>query len=107
MKTFAHIVVLLDLLLAGFLAPEALAAQDGASTPVQAQSQQGDQTGLPKETQAMLDRLRQKMEREAEIAELFSRAHGLFQEGEALSKKGDRKAAEAKFDLARQTILSV
>jgi len=107
MKTFAHIVVLLDLLLAGFLAPEALAAQDGASTPVQAQSQQGDQTGLPKETQVMLDRLRQKMEREAEMAELFSRAHGLFQEGELLSKKGDRKGAEAKFDLARQTILSV
>src|SRR5262249_31603322 len=61
---------------------------------------------LPKETQAMLDRLRQKMEREAEMAELFSRAHRLYEEGAALGKKGDRKGAEVKFDLARQTILS-
>jgi len=70
-------------------------------------SQQEGQTGLPKETQAMLDKLRKKMEREAEMAELLSRAHSLFQEGAVLSKRGDRKAAEVKFDLARQTILSV
>ncbi len=107
MRIFAHIVVLLDLLLAGLLAPQALAAQDGASKTIQSQSQQDGQTGLPKETQAMLDRLRQKVEREAEVAELLSRAHGLYQEGEVLSKKGDRKAAEVKFDLARQAILSV
>src|SRR5262245_61057690 len=107
MRTFAHMVVLIDLLLAGLIAPEALAAQDSASTPVQAQSQQGGQTGLPKETQAMLDRLRRKVEREAEIAEILSRAHDLYQEGEALGKKGDRKAAEVKFGLARQTVLSV
>jgi hypothetical protein len=107
MRIFAHIVVLIDLLLTGLLTPEALAAQDSASTPVQTQLQQEERTGLPKEAQAMLDRLRQKMEREAEMAELFSRAHGLYQEGEALSKKGDRKGAEVKFDLARQTILSV
>src|SRR5262249_48745434 len=56
---------------------------------------------------AMLDRLRQKMEREAEMAELFSRAHSFYQEGEALYKRGTREAAEAKFSLARQTILSV
>ena len=62
---------------------------------------------MPKETQAMLDRLRQKVEREAETAELLSKAHGLYQEGEALYKSGAREAAEAKFSLARQTILSV
>jgi hypothetical protein len=107
MRTFAHIVVLLDLLLTGLLAPEALTRQDGVSTPVQAQSQQEGQTGLPKETQAMLDRLRQKVEGKAETAELLSRAHGLYQEGEASYKSGDREAAEAKFSLARQTILSV
>src|SRR6266511_3115382 len=107
MRICAHIVVLLDLVLAGLIAPEARAAQSGASASAQAASQQEGQTGLPKETQAMLDRLRQKMEREAEIAEHLGRAHSLHQEGEALSKKGDRKAAEAKFDLARQTILSV
>lgn len=107
MRTFARIVVLLDLLLASLLAPEALAAQDGASTPVQAPSQQGSQTGLPKETQAMLDRLRQKVEHKAETAELLSRAYSLYQEGEALYKSGDHGAAEAKFSLARQTILSV
>ena len=55
----------------------------------------------------MLDRLRQRLEREAEIAELLGRAHSLHQEGVALSKRGDRKGAEVKFDLARQTILSV
>ncbi len=107
MRLFAHIVVLLDLLLAGLLAPEALTRQDSASTPVQAQSEQGGQTGLPKETQAMLDRLRRKVEREAETAELLSKAHGLYQEGEALYKSGAHEAAEAKFSLARQTILSV
>ncbi len=107
MRLFAHIVVLLDLVLAGLIAPEARAAQSGASASAQAALQQEGQTGLPKETQAMLDKLRKKMEREAEIAERLGRAHSLFQEGEALSKKGDRKAAEAKFDLARQTILSV
>ena len=55
----------------------------------------------------MLDSLRQKMEREAEMAERFGRAHSLFQEGEALGKKGDRRGAEVKFGLARQTVLSV
>jgi transglycosylase-like protein with SLT domain len=106
MRTFAYILVFLDLLLAGLSAPEAL-----ASMPFQAQSQpqsqKEGQTGLPQETQAMLDRLRHKLEREAEMAELLSRAHGLYQEGEALSRKGDRKGAEVKFDMARQTVLSV
>jgi soluble lytic murein transglycosylase-like protein len=106
MKNFVYIVVLLELFLAGLIAPEAR-AQSGASKPAQGASQQEGQTGLPKETQAMLDRLRQKMEREAEIAERLGRAHSLYQEGAVLSKKGDRKAAEAKFDLARQTVLSV
>jgi hypothetical protein len=106
MRIFARIVVLLNLALAGLVAQEAR-AQGGTSTPVQPASQQEGQTGLPKETQAMLDRLRQKMEREAEIAERLGRAHSLYQEGEALSKKGDRKEAEVRFDLARQTVLSV
>jgi Transglycosylase SLT domain len=106
MRIFAHIVVFLELFLAGLIAPAAR-AQSGASAPTQAASQQGGQTGLPKETQAMLDRLRQKLEREAEIAELLSRAHILHQEGIVLSKRGDHKGAEVKFGLARQTILSV
>jgi hypothetical protein len=106
MKNFVHIVVLLELFLAGLIAPEAR-AQSGASEPAQATSRQEGQTGLPKDTQAMLDRLRQKVEREAEMAERLSRAHSLYEEGEALSKKGDRKAAEAKFGLARQSVLSV
>ncbi len=106
MRIFAHIVVFLELFLAGLIAPAAR-AQSGASAPTQAASQQGGQTGLPKETQAMLDRLRQKLEREAEIAELLGRAHSLHQEGVAMSKRGDRKGAEVKFDLARQTILSI
>lgn len=107
MRNFAYVVALLALVLAGLVAPEVKAAQSGASTPVQTPSQQDGQTGLPKETQAMLDRLRQKMEREAETAELLSKAHGLYQEGEGLYKSGDRVAAEAKFSLAWQTILSV
>ena len=106
MRIFAHIVVLIVLALSGLVATEAK-AQGVAPAPVQPSSQQERQTGLPKETQAMLDRLRQKMEREAEMAELFSRAHSLYEEGATLSKKGDRKGAEVKFDLARQTILSV
>src|ERR687888_115807 len=106
MRTFAYVVLLLDMFLVGLIAPEAM-AQSGALVPVQPASQQESHTGLPKETQAMLDRLRQKMEREAEMAELFSKAHSLYEEGAALSKKGDYKAAKAKFDLARQTILSV
>jgi len=106
MRIFAHIVVLLNLLLAGLIAPE-VRAQIGASAPAQAASQQEGQTGLPKETQAMLDRLRQKLERKAEIAELLGRAQSLHQEGVAMSKRGDRKGAEVKFDLAQQTILSV
>jgi transglycosylase-like protein with SLT domain len=107
MRIFAHIVALHSLFLAGLAATKVKAAQNGASAPIQATSQQEGQTGLPKDTQAMLDRLRKKMEREAEVAELLSRAHCLLQEGEVLSKKGERKAAEIKFDLARQTILSV
>jgi hypothetical protein len=107
MRILAHIVALLHLVLAGLVAPEVKAAQSDPSAPVQAASQQEGQTGLPKETQAMLDRLRQKVERAAEIAELLSRAHGFYQEGAALSRKGAYKAAEVKFDLARQTILSV
>lgn len=55
----------------------------------------------------MLERLRKKVERKAEMTEFLSRAAGLFREGEALYQKGDRRAAEAKFDLARQTLLSV
>ena len=106
MRFLAHTIVFLDLVLAGLVAPEAR-AQSGASAPAQAALQQEGQIGLPKETQAMLDRLRQKMEREAESAELFSCARSLYEEGVVLSKRGDYKAAQVKFDLARQTILSV
>jgi len=106
MRIFAHTVVFLELLLAGLVAPVAR-AQSGASAPAHAASQQEGQTDLPKETQAMLDKLRQKLEREAEIAELLGRAHILHQEGVVLSKRGDHKGAEVKFGLARQTILSV
>src|SRR5262245_51774637 len=106
MRIFAHTVVFLELLLAGLVAPVAR-AQSGASAPAHAASQQEGQTGLPKEIQAMLDKLRQKLEREAEIAELLGRAHILHQEGVVLSKRGDHKGAEVKFGLARQTILSV
>src|SRR5437899_11716796 len=59
-----------------------------SSAPVDIFSQQEGQTGLPKETQAMLDKLRQKVEREAEMTELLSHAQSLFQEGDALGKKG-------------------
>jgi len=58
MRIFAHIVVFLGLFLADLIATEAR-AQGVAPAPVQPASQQERQTGLPKETQAMLDRLRQ------------------------------------------------
>ncbi len=104
MGLFAYVVTLFSLAL---IVPEALAAQDSTSTSVQAASQQENQIGLPQETQAMLERLRKKLERKAEMAKSLSRATSLFREGEALYREGDRQAAEVRFDLARQTMLLV
>lgn len=73
---------------------------------VAGRSQQDRQTGLPKDTEAILDGLRTKVDRQAELAGLLSRAQRAYQEGEGLYRKGDRKAAEEKFAEARQIVLS-
>jgi len=72
----------------------------------QAMGQDDGQSGLPPEVEAMLSALRQKVDHQAELAELVSRAEGFYRDGEVLYKRGDRKAAEANFAKARQTILA-
>lgn len=88
------------------LAVEAGRAQDTSSAPDRATGEQAQPPGLPKEVQAMLDGLREKVERQAELAALIHRADALYREGEALYKQGDGKAAQAKFTEARQVILA-
>jgi soluble lytic murein transglycosylase-like protein len=111
MRYMAHILLFFGLVMACPAAPGIFAAQDnaqsGASTSTQAPSQPENPTGWPKETEAMLERLRMKVERQADIAELLSRADGAYQEGQIFYKNGDRQTAEMKFDLARRTLLSV
>jgi membrane-bound lytic murein transglycosylase D len=92
MRHFVYVVALFSLVLACPIAPEARAVQDGASMPDQAASRQESETGLPKETQVMLDRLREKVERKAEMAESLIRDASLYREGESLDRKTDRKA---------------
>lgn len=85
---------------------EIQAAQNNGSAPIEAHSHEEEQTGLPKEVQAMLDGLREKVDHHAKLAELLSRAQGFYREGEALYQHGDRDAAEANFAKAQQIILS-
>lgn len=82
------------------------AAQQNAPTPAGVTLSEGEQTGLPQEVRAMLDGLRKRVDREAELAELISRAESIYREGEALYKRGDRQTAEESFAKAREIILS-
>jgi soluble lytic murein transglycosylase-like protein len=69
-------------------------------------AQEVGQTGLPKDVEAMLDGLRKKVDHQAELAELLSRAESFYREGEALYKKSDAAEAEAYFAKARDAILA-
>jgi membrane-bound lytic murein transglycosylase D len=63
-------------------------------------------TGLPAETQAMLDRLRANIDQRAKLAEILARAQELRQEADALERQGDRQTAASRYAQARELILS-
>jgi soluble lytic murein transglycosylase-like protein len=80
----------------------------GLTCAVAVWAAQGEgRSGLPRQVEEMLDQLRKEVERQAESAELMSRAESLYREGEALYKRGDRAAAQAYFERARRTLSSL
>lgn len=103
MRSSIHIVALVGLML---MAVEAQWAQDASSAPAQATGEETRPTGLPKQVQALLDGVREKIDHHAELAALVNRAEAVYREGEALYQQGKRKAAQAKFAEARHVILS-
>jgi len=106
MKYFMQILVILGSI-SLIARADIRAAQNGSSSPAQAaSSQEESRTGLPKEAEAMLDRMRKKIEHQAQLAELLTQAQRLYREGEALYKSGNHKMAEESFARAREVILS-
>jgi len=106
MKYFMQILVILGSI-SLITRADIRAAQNGSSSPAQAaSSQEESRTGLPKEAEAMLDRMRKKIEHQAQLAELLTQAQILYREGEALYKSGNHKMAEESFARAREVILS-
>ncbi|MBI4455534.1 MAG: transglycosylase SLT domain-containing protein [Acidobacteria bacterium] len=61
-------------------------------------------SGLPKETQAMLDSLRKTVAHHAEVTELLARSQSFYRAGEAFYRYGDHSAAELNFLRARQIV---
>ncbi|MGH9760980.1 MAG: lytic transglycosylase domain-containing protein [Blastocatellia bacterium] len=62
--------------------------------------------GLPRRTQEMLDALQARVDQSARAAELLKRSRMLYEEGQALSKGGERACAGKKFGEARDLLLS-
>lgn len=62
---------------------------------------------MPRQVEAMLDQLREKVQRQAESAQVMIRAESLYREGEALYERGDRAAARDHFERAKRALLSL